>query len=413
MPRDGRGQQMRRSRLFATAAVGAAAALLVAGCGGDSGSSAGGDGGGSAGNVPEIAMFEGPIGAGEGELNVLAWPGYAEDGSTDPNVDWVTPFEEATGCKVNTKVFATSDEAVKLMQEGGWDVVSASGDATLRLIYGGDVQPVNTDLVANYTDVFDDLKMQKHNSVNGQMYGVPHGRGANLLLWNTEKVPGDHDSWSLVFESDSPASGGVGPYDSPIYIADAAVYLMATQPELGITDPYALDETQFQAAVDLLKQQEPLVSEYWSDYLKQMDAVKAGTMTGATSWQVIVNLLEAEGAPIKAVKAKEGATGWSDTWMIASDTPNLNCAYMWLNHIIDPQTNATAAEWFGEAPANAKACELTSTPDHCDIFHAGDTAYWKDVYFWNTPTEACLDGRTDVKCVPYSEWSKAWSELRS
>ena len=395
---------MQKKRLLQAAAIGAAAVLTLAACGGS--------GSGSAGEVPDVPKFEGPVGDGEGQLNILAWPGYAEDGTTDPKVDWVTPFEEATGCQVNVKTFGTSDEAVKLMQEGGYDVVSASGDASLRLIYGGNVQPVNLDLVPNYADIFDGLKMQSHNSVDGVGYGVPHGRGANLLVWNKEKLGENQDSWSLMFDPASPAAGGVGPYDSPIYIADAAVYLMATQPDLGITYPYALDETQFKAAVDLLKNtQKPLVSEYWSDYLKQMDALNAGTMTAATTWQVIVNALP--DAPIAATKAKEGATGWSDTWMIAKDTPNLNCAYKWLDHIASPAINAQAAEYFGEAPGNKKACALTANPDHCTIFHADTEDYWKDVYYWNTPTEKCLDGRTDVKCVPYAEWSKAWSELRS
>ncbi|MEK9737816.1 MAG: extracellular solute-binding protein, partial [Candidatus Nanopelagicales bacterium] len=318
---------MQKTQLLKMLAVGGAAALALAACGGGSDS--------GSGAAPDVPMYEGPVGDGEGQLNILAWPGYAEDGSTDPAADWITPFEEATGCQVNVKVFGTSDEAVKLMQGGGWDVVSASGDATLRLIYGSNVQPVNTDLTPNYADIFPDLKMQSHNSVNGVAYGMPHGRGANLLVWNKDVV-GETDSWSIMFEPDSPAAGGVGPYDSPIYIADAAVYLMATQPDLGITDPYSLDQTQFDAAIALLKQQKGLVSEYWSDYNKQIEAITNGTMTGATSWQVLVNYYPEN---IGATKAKEGATGWSDTWMIAKDTPNINCAYKWLDWIASPEIN--------------------------------------------------------------------------
>ncbi len=396
---------MHRSRLLTLAVATSAAALVLTACGGGSD-----DAGGDAGAAPGGEAFAGPVGDGEGALSVLAWPGYAEDGSTDPAADWVTPFEEATGCQVDVKVFGTSDEAVKLMQGGGYDVVSASGDASLRLIYGDNVQPINMDLVPNYADIFPDLKDKSHNTVNGVSYGVPHGRGANLLVWDKNTAGEDVDSWSIMFEEDSPVAGGVGPYDSPIYIADAAVYLMATQPDLGITDPYALDQEQFDAAIELLKKQKGLVSEYWSDYNKQIEAVTAGTMTGATSWQVLVNYYPEN---IGSTKAKEGATGWSDTWMIAKDTPNLNCAYKWLDWIASPEINAQAAEWFGEAPANSKACDLTADPEHCANYHAGDPAYWEDVYYWNTPTEACLDGRTDVKCVPYAEWSKAWSELRS
>ena len=398
---------MHTQRLLKIAAASAAVALVAAGCGGSSDSSSGGSG------APAGAAFAGPVADGEGPVNILAWPGYVEDGSTDPAVDWVTDFEKETGCVVNLKTFGTSDEAVKLMQGGGWDVVSASGDATLRLIYGDSVQPLNADLVPNYADVFADLKLQSFNSVGGVPFGVPHGRGANLLMWNTDKVTTPVDSWAVTFEPDSPYAGSVTAYDSPIFIADAAVYLMATQPELGIKDPYALDQTQFDAAIALLEQQKPLVGEYWSDYTKAIQAFNSGTTAVGTSWQVIANLAKAEGGKVEAVKAKEGATGWSDTWMIAKDTPNINCAYKWLNHIVDPATNAAAAEWFGEAPANEKACALTADKDHCATFHAGDTAYWEDVYYWNTPTANCIDGRTDVKCVPYSDWVTAWSALRS
>lgn len=397
---------MHTKRLLTTATAVSAAALLIAACGGSSSSS-------ESSAAPGGAAYAGSVGAGEGQLNVLAWPGYAENGSTDPAVDWVTPFETKTGCKVNVKTFGTSDEAVKLMQGGGWDVVSASGDATLRLIYGDNVQPVNTDLVPSYANIFDDLKMQKFNSVNGVAYGVPHGRGANLVMWNTDKVTTPQDSWAATWDPNSPYKGSVTAYDSPIFIADAALWLMATKPELGIKDPYALDQTQFDAAIELLKQQKALVGEYWSDYTKAIDGFKSGTTSIGTSWQVIQNLAAADGGKVMATKAKEGSTGWSDTWMIAKDTKNVNCSYLWLDWIASPEVNAQVAEWFGEAPSNAKACELTTDKAFCETFHAGDTAYWKDVYYWNTPTANCLDGRTDVKCVPYSDWVTAWSALRA
>ena len=391
---------MRTQRLLTTLAVASAAALVLAACGGGGGSSA-------------PSPYAGPVGPGEGQVNVLAWPGYVENGSTDPAVDWVTQWEKDTNCKVNLKTFGTSDEAVKLMQGGGWDVVSASGDATLRLIAGGNVQPVNTSLVPNYADVFADLKNKSWNTVDGVNYGVPHGRGANLLMYRTDLVKPAPTSWDVTFYTPSPYAGQVTAYDSPIFIADAAVYLMATKPELGIKDPYALDKTQFDAAIELLKQQKTIVGEYWSDYLKEIQSFKSGTTVVGTTWQVIVNLAQSEGVPVEAIKPKEGATGWSDTWMIAKDTKNINCAYKWLDHIISPETNAAVAEWFGEAPANAKSCALTANIDHCKVFHADEPTYWTDVYYWNTPSTKCLDGRTDVQCVPYSDWVTAWSALRS
>ena len=351
------------------------------------------------------------LGDGEGAVNLVAWAGYVEDGSTDPAVDWVSGFEAETGCQVNVKIGNTSDEMVELMQSGEYDAVSASGDATLRLIAGGDVAPVNTDLIPNYADVFDDLKNKLWNSKDGVAYGVPHGRGANVLVYNTEAGAAP-DSITAMFEADSPYKGKISVYDSPIYIADAAIYLMATQPDLGITNPYALDQKQFDAAIAALESQKSIVSQYWALYTDQQASLEAGSVTLGTSWQVIVNLATANGAKIAATKTKEGATGWSDTWMISSKAKHPNCAYMWLNHIISPQANAAVAEWFGEAPSNSKSCELTADKNHCTTYHAGETDYWSDVWYWTTPTAECLDGR-EVECVPYTEWVNAWNKLRA
>jgi putative spermidine/putrescine transport system substrate-binding protein len=351
------------------------------------------------------------LGAGEGRLNIIAWAGYAEDGSTDPKVDWVTPFEKRTGCQVNVKVGNTSDEMVTLMRTGQYDGVSASGDATLRLIAGGDVAPVNTRLVPNYRDVFPQLKNQPFNSVNGQMYGVPHGRGANLLMWRTDKIKQDLDSWSAVFDQASKYKGRVTAYDNPIYIADAALYLKATRPELRIANPYELDDRQFAAAVDLLKRQRRNIGEYWSDYTKEQQAFTNGDSTVGTTWQVIKNLLDADGVPVKTTLPKEGATGWSDTWMIAAKAKHPNCMYRWMDWIISPKANAQVAEWFGEAPSNAKACRLTEDKDHCRVFHADDEAYFRRVAYWTTPRKECGDERGAV-CKDYSEWVQAWTEIK-
>ncbi len=348
----------------------------------------------------------------EGELNVLAWPGYAESGQTDPSVDWVTPFEQKTGCQVNVKDFGTSDEAVSLMKTGDYDVVSASGDASLRLIAAGDVEPVNMDLIPNYADVADFLKEQDWNSVDGQMYGVPHGWGANELMYNTDVVTPAPTSWEVVFEADSPYAGKITAYDSPIYIADAAMFLMATEPDLGIEDPYALDEDQLAAAVDLLKQQRANISEYWASATQEVSAFRSGDTVVGTTWQYNASLAESRGSPVETVVPDEGVTGWSDTWMVGADSEHTNCAYMWLDWIVSPEINAQATEWFGEAPANLEACALASDKSFCDTYHAEDSDYAEQIHYWNTPITECLDGRTDVECTDYADWTQAWTEIK-
>lgn len=377
----------------------ATAVLVLSACGTTSGT------GGDAGPADEIGEYEGSV-------SILAWPGYVEDGSNDPAVDWVSAFEEETGCEVQSKTYGTSDEAFNLMKSGGYDVVAASGDATLRLIASDLVAPVNTDLIPNYEGIFDFLKNKEWNSVDGEAYGVPHGYGANLLMYNTEQVTPAPTSWDVVFDRASEYSGKVTAYDSPIYIADAAVYLMAHNPELGIENPYALDETQLAAAVDLLKAQREHVGEYWSDYLKEISAFETGDSVVGTTWQVIASVLQGGGtAPVEVVLPEEGATGWSDTWMIASDAESPNCAYAWLDYIASPEANAQATEYFGEAPSSMAACDFRSEGS-CEAFNAGDEEFASQIWYWTTPIADCVDGRTDVECTDYAAWTAAWQEIK-
>lgn len=392
-----------RTKASLLVGVVAAAALALAGCGTS--------GGGSASSA-SAQPLKTEIGAGEGQLSILGWPGYVEDGSNDPAVDWVHPFEQETQCKVSFKPFGTSDEAVTLMRTGQYDVVSASGDASLRLIAGNDVQPVNMSLLKNYPDIYQFLKDKAWNTVDGVNYGMPHGWGANLLMYSTDKVSPAPASWSAVFDDAAKYTGKVTAYDSPIYIADAAVYLMAHNPDLGIKNPYALDKDQLAAAVNLLKEQRKHIGEYWSDVVKEVQAFASGSTVVGTTWQVGANIAAADGTKVATLLPEEGATGWSDTWMISSKTKNQNCAYKWLDYIASPKVNAEVAEYFGESPANAKACELTKDPSHCQTYHSGDAAYAEKIWYWTTPVAKCLDGRSDTKCTDYSEWTKSWTEIK-
>ncbi len=384
----------------------AACAALVAAC-----SSSTTSGGGSSTAPPKAEPLS-ALGNGEGQLNLVAWPGYAEDGSNDPKVDWVHPFEQKTGCKVNIKIGNTSDEMVQLMRTGQYDGVSASGDATLRLIYAGDVAPVNTKLVPNYDTISAFLKDKPWNSVNGQMYGIPHGWGANLLMYNTDVVKNAPDTWGAVFPGAPEYKGKVTAYDSPIYIADAALYLSKTKPELGIKDPYSLTEDQLNAAVDLLKGQHANIGEYWSDYTKAVQAFESGTSVIGTSWQVIANMLQSDNkVKIATVLPKEGSTGWSDTWMVSSKAKNPNCMYKWMDWITSPEVNAQVAEYFGEAPAQTKACEFTSDKNFCATYHATDAAYAEKISYWTTPQKQCVDGSGN-NCTAYSEWVDKWQQIK-
>jgi putative spermidine/putrescine transport system substrate-binding protein len=375
--------------------------LALAGCGGGSDST-------SSGSSDEALQ---KVGKGEGEVSLISWAGYVEP-------EWSKPFEQKTGCKVNNKEAGTSDEMVELMKTGQYDGVSASGNATARLVAAGLVAPVNTDLVPNYKTVFADLKDQPYNTFDGVNYGIPHGRGANLLMWNGNDVSPAPDSWNVTLDPKVAAKykGKISQYDDPMSIAEAAVYLKTHEPDLGIENPYELNEEQFNAAVGLLEEQKPLVGEYWSEAAKQISAYAGGDIQVGTTWQYQYFALKEEGVPVKASPAsqgflpKEGATGWSDTWMIAKDAKHPNCMYEWMNWIIEPKINAEVAEWFGEAPAQELACKETANKNFCAEYHAEEPGFWKRVYYWETPLADCGNGEED--CKDYNDWVKAWTSIK-
>jgi putative spermidine/putrescine transport system substrate-binding protein len=342
-----------------------------------------------------------------GTLNMIAWEGYTQ-------AQWVKPFEKQSGCTIHAKYAGSSDEMVTLMRSGGgsqYDMVSASGDASLRLIYGGDVQPVDPSKIPDFKNFGAAFQSPPNNTVDGKHYGISLQWGPNTLLYNTRKVRPAPTSWSAIYNPKY--KGLVTVPDNPIQIADAALYLMKTKPGLGIHDPYELNSVQFNAVVALLKQQRPLIKKYWALASDEIDLFKNGDAVVGASWPYQTNTLRAAGAPVKDLVPKEGATGWLDTWMVSSHTKNLDCAYKWLAYISTPKVQAQQAIYFGETPVNKLACAWMNrlSKGSCHQYHAdAPLAYFKQIYFWKTPISDCGNGEKD--CMPYTAWQQAWTQLK-
>lgn len=354
--------------------------------------------------VSQEALKE--IGPGEGEVAIVAWAGYIERGETDKAYDWVTDFEKETGCKVTVKTAGTSDEMVALMNEGGFDLVTASGDASMRLIAGKTVQPINTDLVPSWKEVDPRLQSAPWHTVGGVHYGVPYQWGSNVLMYNKDVFKTPPKSWSVVFEEQKLPDGKsnkdrVQAFDGPIYIADAALYLMKRKPELGIKDPYELNEDQYKAALELLRAQRKIVPRYWHDAMVQVDDFTNEGFVASSSWPFQVNLLVANGQPIASTIPEEGATGWADTTMLHAEAPHPSCAYKWLEHSISPKVQGDLAAWFGSVPSVPAACKGNALlgDSGCMTNGAGD---FEKIHFWRTPVSKCESQGT---CVPYYRWA--------
>jgi putative spermidine/putrescine transport system substrate-binding protein len=347
------------------------------------------------------------IGAGEKALNLIAWGGYVDS-------LWKTPFEAATGCKINEKDAGSSDEMVSLMANGGggqWDMVSASGDADLRLIYGGDVKPMNTALIPDWANFQSQFKAPAFNTINGIHYGISLQWGPNTLLYSTKKFPIKPTSWSVIY--DPALSGLITIPDNAIQIADAALYLSKTQPSLNIKDPFELTQAQFDATVALLRKQRPLIKKYWPDIPTEETLFKSGDAVVGAAWPIMTNDLKKAGAPVADTIPTEGATGWADTWMLATKATHPNCAYLWTKWVSTPKVQAQQALSYGETPVNTLACaEMEKLQaGSCSQFHAdAPGSYFDNIKFWKTPIAACGDGNNN--CIAYAQWLSAWTSIK-
>jgi putative spermidine/putrescine transport system substrate-binding protein len=378
----------------------AALAVVAAGCGGGSKKASTT---GATSNLPTS------IGKGEGALNLIEWPFYSDK-------SFATKFEKQSGCKIHRKDAGSSNQMVSLMRAGGgggggqWDLVSASGDASLRLIKGGDVQAVNVDLIPEWKNFIPIFKGPAHNTDRGVHYGVSLQWGPNVLLYNTKKLSPGPTEWSALY--DAKYKGQITIPNNPIQIADAAFYLMHSKPNLGIKDPYELTKPQFDAAIALLKRQRPLVKLYWNYDTDGRAAFANGDVSLGAIWPVDTLALQSKNVPVKEVIPADGATGWADTWMLAKKAPHPNCAYLWMKYVSTPQVQAQQALVFGETPVNPKACPFMNKiqAGSCAKYHLNEPlSYYNTIKFWKTPIADCGNGKSE--CMDYNAWQKAWTEI--
>ena len=363
------------------------------------------------------------IGELETELSLVAFAGYVEDGSSDPEFDWVTEFQRKTGCAVRVRYVDTGGEVAALLgrRSGDYDGATVPGDAAGELILGRRVAAVDPTLFPAWNQILAPLRGDNatHYTADGYVYGVPALYGPNLLLYDTEIVDPAPSSWDVVFEPETPYAGRIAMIDSPMSIAQAALYLAAHEPQLDIEDPYALTPEQLDAATELLADQEERVGQYWRLLTDSIDAFRDRDVVVGAAWPIALSLLELDDHPIEAAEPAEGLTGWADTWMMAADAPHPNCMLRWMSWTLTAEVQADLAFWYGGAPVNPDACDLirdqlgrfADIVDGPRFGHCGDAEYLSSLALWRMPTVDCRDAR-GRQCTGLPVWRSRWSLIR-
>jgi putative spermidine/putrescine transport system substrate-binding protein len=282
-------------------------------------------------------------------------------------------------------------------ERGRFDLVSAGGDLSGRLVEERRVQPI--DLARVYDERYIFAPLRSLTSAGGRHYGIATLWGANLLLYRPDKVTAPR-SWAAMY--DQRYTGRITVPDNPLQLADTALYL-------GFTDPYHLTHAELGRATALLKRQRPLVSTYWDYASDEAGAFEDGRVWLGPGWEWQAQQLADKHVELRAVLPREGATGWVDSWMLAAGAQHPKCAYAWLRWITRPSVQAQLAVDFGGSPASGRACGHMNAivRGSCHFAHADSSAFVRSIHFWQTPGAGC------ARCANEDDWRRAWAAVRS
>lgn len=273
-----------------------------------------------------------------GTLDILTWEGYADE-------SFVEPFEQQTGCNVNSTYVGSNDEFVAKVLGGGavYDLVSPSNDTTMRLIDAGAVEPIDRARMSNMDQFFEEFQRPGWLMKDGKLYGVPYGWGIQRIIVNGDKVPSPKQSLSILWD---------GRFRDQISIWDDLEAIYMTARYLGFEDSYNLTDEQLQQVKEKLIELKPNIRKFWRTTGEMGNLMSSGEVVAGNSWESTIVKLRDQGMNIIDLRPKEGRGGWADSWMIVEGAGDNACVYQWLNYNSTAKAQALAHEVTGFGYSN-------------------------------------------------------------
>lgn len=305
----------------------------------------------------------------DGEINMLVWEGYA-----DPS--FIDTFEAETGCKISaTYVGSNDDFAAKLAAGGGiYDITSAPMDSTGVLIDAGFVEPIDLSRIEGWDDIYPQFRDAAAINVGGEVYGVPYIWGSVPVMYRTDKITDEINSIAALW--DEKYAGKIAVWDDK-----TALYMGARM--AGHDNVYTLDAEQLAATIDKMIEQKPLLRKYWVTAGELVDLFVKGEVWISNTWGGYQSsLILAEGIPVVEILPEEGAGAFADSWNIVRGTPNLDCAYKYINYAISPDGQCGVYRVTGYSLSNEASARACMTPEEFVASHQDDPAYFNKLNVW-------------------------------
>jgi putative spermidine/putrescine transport system substrate-binding protein len=358
--------------------------------------------------------------ASRGTLRLVVTPGPVQNGNVDPRYDWVTPFEQRTGCQVLLTNASTDLQAVNDINQGTgrsyYDGVLGDPEVLGQLVKLKAVQPLNVPRITGYAQISPRLRNAPSEVSGGKVYGVPYIWDSYVTGYDVGKVKPSPQSWTSLFAPDSASrySGKITMPDSPVTLALAALYLKSAQPSLGISDPFELTKPQLAAAQQAVSAVRSQVGTFWTQDSSVIGQLGDGQdLLGAVLSRQIVQMSRA-GLPTAGVPVLTAAAGAASpvadvlSWMMTSQAPETYCTYQWLSWSVSNYVQERVSAWTNEAPASLAACRGAAVAN-CAEFHETSLATARNIVFDHLPVSDCGTGQTD--CTDYAQWQSGWQHI--
>lgn len=310
--------------------------------------------------------------AGAQELNLLTWEGYADE-------SFVVPFEEATGCQVTATYVGSNDDFVPKLAAGGgvYDLISPSIDTTAVVVAAGFIDPIDVSRVERFDELFESFSTAKNITMDGEQWGVPFTWGSIPFMYRTDMISEAPTSLQALW--DPQYAGKISLWDdkSSIYVAARLN---------GDMNIYDLNDEQMEAAKQKLIEQKPLIRKYWGTAGELVDLFASGEVWISNTWGGYQSaVLKEQGIPVEEFIPEENAEGWADSWQLVKDSPNVDCAYQWINYAISEEGQCGVAAVTGYSVANPVAAKNCMSDEQFTALHMDDLDYINRLMLWETP----------------------------
>jgi len=280
------------------------------------------------------------------DLLYFTWEGYDDPG-------FHPKYVEKHGKSPASAIFADEQEALTKVRAGfAPDIMHPCADTAGRWRDAGVLQPIDTSRLANWGDIFDNLKTLGGNGAEGREWFVPVDWGNTSVLYRSDLVEIEEESWALLWDSRYAGRLSIG--------EDVTNTAVITALLVGAKNPFDMTDEEIERCKAKLQEQKPLLRFYWSDNTTMEQALASGEIVATSAYNYSAATLQDQGVAVKYGNPKEGVISYCCGLVMGKHAAHVDLAYDLMDAMTDPSAGQWLIESQGYGHSNRKSFELVS-----------------------------------------------------